>query len=110
MAKSNGARRGRITKTEQADARFAKALAHPLRARILEALADAGELSPNMAAEQLGEKLTNISYHFRMLLDLGAIELLRTEPRRGALEHYYRARVRLTVMHESVPRVRELTG
>jgi hypothetical protein len=30
----------------------------------------------------------------RMLHDLGCIELVETEPRRGALEHYYRAIVR----------------
>ena len=30
----------------------------------------------------------------RMLHDLGCIELVDTEPRRGALEHYYRAIVR----------------
>ena len=29
-----------------------------------------------------------------MLHDLGCIELVETEPRRGALEHYYRAIVR----------------
>jgi hypothetical protein len=32
-----------------------------------------------------------VSYHIRLLHDLGAIELVATEPRRGALEHFYRA-------------------
>jgi hypothetical protein len=53
-----------------------------------------GVASPNELAKKLDEPLTNVSYHVRMLHDLGCIELVETEPRRGALEHYYRAVVR----------------
>src|SRR5919106_936821 len=42
-------------------------------------------------AEMLDERLPNVSYHVRVLLDLGCIELVRTAQRRGAIEHYYRA-------------------
>ena len=72
---------------------MAKALAHPLRVQLLAAL-NAGVASPNELAKKLNEPLTNVSYHVRMLHDLGCIELVETEPRRGALEHYYRAIVR----------------
>jgi DNA-binding transcriptional ArsR family regulator len=72
---------------------MAKALAHPLRVQLLTALNE-GVASPNELAKKLGEPLTNVSYHVRMLHDLGCIELVDTEPRRGALEHYYRAIVR----------------
>ena len=75
------------------DSRMAKALAHPLRVQLLAAL-NAGVASPNELAKKLDEPLTNVSYHVRMLHDLGCIELVDTEPRRGALEHYYRAIVR----------------
>jgi DNA-binding transcriptional ArsR family regulator len=75
------------------DSRLAKALAHPLRVQLLAALNE-GVASPNELAKKLGEPLTNVSYHVRMLHDLGCIELVETEPRRGALEHYYRAIVR----------------
>ena len=75
------------------DSRLAKALAHPLRVQLLAALNE-GVASPNELAKQLDEPLTNVSYHVRMLHDLGCIELVETEPRRGALEHYYRAVVR----------------
>jgi DNA-binding transcriptional ArsR family regulator len=75
------------------DSRLAKALAHPLRVQLLAALNE-GVASPNELAKRLGEPLTNVSYHVRMLHDLGCIELVQTEPRRGALEHYYRAVVR----------------
>jgi DNA-binding transcriptional ArsR family regulator len=75
------------------DSRLAKALAHPLRVQLLAALNE-GVASPNELAKRLDEPLTNVSYHVRMLHDLGTIELVETEPRRGALEHYYRAVVR----------------
>jgi DNA-binding transcriptional ArsR family regulator len=75
------------------DSRLAKALAHPLRVQLLAAL-NQEVASPNELAKKLGEPLTNVSYHVRMLHDLGTIELVETEPRRGALEHYYRAIVR----------------
>jgi DNA-binding transcriptional ArsR family regulator len=72
---------------------MAKALAHPLRVQLLTVLNE-GVASPNELAKKLDEPLTNVSYHVRMLHDLGCIELVDTEPRRGALEHYYRAIVR----------------
>ena len=49
--------------------------------------------SPRALAAALGEPLGNVSYHVRILRDLDCIELERTEPRRGALEHFYRATV-----------------
>src|ERR671928_41896 len=72
---------------------MAKALAHPLRFQLLPVLNE-GAASPKERAKRLNEPLTNVSYHVRMLHDLGCIELVDTEPRRGALEHYYRAIVR----------------
>src|SRR5215211_6464722 len=76
------------------DERLAKALSHPLRPRILQRLDDGGVASPNQLAEALGERLGNVSYHVRILRELRLVELVRTAPRRGALEHFYRATVR----------------
>ena len=75
------------------DPRIAKALSHPMRARILGILNER-VASPNEIAEQIHERLPNVSYHVRALLDLGCIELVSTAQRRGAIEHYYRAVVR----------------
>ena len=58
------------------------------------AILSEGEASPSGLAERLGERLGNVAYHTKMLVDLDCIELTRTAPRRGALEHYYRATVR----------------
>jgi DNA-binding transcriptional ArsR family regulator len=68
-----------------------KALAHPLRWRIVEALVERGEASPVELARLLDQPLATVSHHIRVLRDAGSIELTRTEQRRGAIEHYYRA-------------------
>jgi DNA-binding transcriptional ArsR family regulator len=68
-----------------------KALAHPLRWRIVETLVERGESSPVELARLLDQPLATVSHHIRVLRDLGLIELTRTEQRRGAIEHYYRA-------------------
>jgi DNA-binding transcriptional ArsR family regulator len=75
------------------DQRLVKALAHPLRVRLL-TLLNQQVASPSELAEKLHQPLGNVSYHVRILADLGAIELVETKPRRGALEHYYRALMR----------------
>jgi DNA-binding transcriptional ArsR family regulator len=63
------------------DPRYAKALAHPLRVRILA-----------MLAEHLGATLGTVAYHVRTLERLGLIEMVATHQRRGATEHVYSAR------------------
>jgi DNA-binding transcriptional ArsR family regulator len=70
--------------------RYAKAIAHPKRLEIL-AILEARQASPNEIAGELGAALSLVSYHVRKLRELGLIELANTTPRRGAVEHYYRA-------------------
>jgi DNA-binding transcriptional ArsR family regulator len=77
--------------SRQLDERLAKALSHPLRQRILQRLNEGGVRSPNELSRELGDPLGNVSYHVRILRELDCVELVRTEQRRGALEHYYRA-------------------
>jgi DNA-binding transcriptional ArsR family regulator len=72
------------------DEALLRAISHPLRHRLLGML-DGRVASPNQLARELGLPLGRVSYHIRLLNDLGAIELVKTEPRRGALEHFYRA-------------------
>jgi len=72
------------------DEALLRAISHPLRHRLLGML-DGRTASPNQLARELDLPLGRVSYHIRLLNDLGAIELVRTEPRRGALEHFYRA-------------------
>lgn len=78
------------TSPEGITQQIAKALAHPLRVRILSSL-HKGISSPNQLAQELGEPLGNVSYHVKTLLEYDCVELVKTEPRRGAVEHFYRA-------------------
>lgn len=78
------------TSPEGITQQLAKALAHPLRVRILSSLHN-GISSPNQLAQELGEPLGNVSYHVKTLLEYDCVELVKTEPRRGAVEHFYRA-------------------
>jgi DNA-binding transcriptional ArsR family regulator len=88
-AKSKGkARKTRGTKG--VDLRLVKALAHELRVEILTILNER-MASPNELAKELGEGLSQVSYHVKVLKDYETITLVKTEPRRGAVEHYYRA-------------------
>jgi hypothetical protein len=50
--------------------------------------------SPGDLAVELGAPLGVVSYHVRMLRDYECVELVRTEPRRGALQHFYKATAR----------------
>src|SRR3954452_18772737 len=75
---------------KQLDQRLVKALGHPLRQRLLILLHKYGESSPRELALRSGEPLGNVSYHVRILKDNDCVELERTEPRRGAVEHFYR--------------------
>jgi DNA-binding transcriptional ArsR family regulator len=77
-------------KNNGVDQRLVKALAHPLRVEILTILNER-MASPNELSKELEEGLSQVSYHVKVLKDFECIEMVKTEPRRGAVEHYYRA-------------------
>ena len=66
-----------------------RGLSHPLRTRILAVLNERVS-SPNLLSKELHEGLSQVSYHVERLKKLGLIEMTKTEPRRGAVEHFYR--------------------
>lgn len=72
------------------DQRLVKAIAHPLRVRILEVLSDRIS-SPNQISETLQTGLTDVAYHTRALDKCGCLHLVDTAQRRGATEHFYKA-------------------
>jgi DNA-binding transcriptional ArsR family regulator len=78
------------SKEAPVDQRLIKALGHPVRMRVLDILNDR-VASPSELAKELGEPLGNVAYHVKILEEAEAIELVRTAPVRGALEHFYRA-------------------
>ena len=72
------------------DPRYVKALAHPLRIRIL-AMLEERPNSPVQLTAQLDASLGTVAYHVRTLEKLGLVKLVSTRQRRGATEHYFRA-------------------
>src|SRR3954451_5406532 len=92
-ASSTPPRNGERPPGGSSEARIAKALAHPLPARILQRLGER-VASPGELAAELGASLGVVSYHVRMLRDYGCGELVGNETRRGALMHCYRASAR----------------
>jgi DNA-binding transcriptional ArsR family regulator len=93
--------------TEINDSRLVKALAHPLRVQILRVL-QGRVASPSELAEELDARLGNVSYHMRVLERLEVIELVKTKPRRGAVEHYFRARGKLRITDKAWAQVPEI--
>ncbi len=81
-------------KREDVELRLAKAMAHPVRVKALE-LMNERPIAPVEVSEQIGVELSNVSYHFRTLLELGCIEAVETEQVRGSIKTTYRSRVRL---------------
>src|SRR3954453_6889134 len=81
---------GMKPQSDISDPRIIKALTHPLRIQILAAL-DERTASPSELADELGAPLGNVSYHVRQLAGLGLIKLVKRTPRRGAIEHHYKA-------------------
>ncbi len=72
------------------DARYARALSHPLRVRIL-AVLEERTASPLELSRLLKADIGVVSYHVRTLNRLGLIELERETKVRGATQRHYRA-------------------
>jgi len=66
-----------------------KALADPLRVRMLGEFAD--ERTTRQVAESMNEKPTRLYHHVDALEKAGLIRMTRTRRNRGTLERYYRA-------------------
>ena len=59
---------------EVSDPKAMRALAHPVRLALIEALADAGQLTATEAGERIGESPANASFHLRQLAKYGFVE------------------------------------
>ncbi len=71
---------------------LAAAMSHPTRVHAMTILV-ARTASPREIAEEIGERLNNVTYHLRQLRELGCIEPVGTERVHGGrvVEHFYRA-------------------
>jgi DNA-binding transcriptional ArsR family regulator len=67
-----------------------KALNHPVRVKALTILTER-TASPKEISELIDAPLSNVSYHVRVLDELGLIEIREEENVRGSVAHFYRA-------------------
>jgi DNA-binding transcriptional ArsR family regulator len=84
---------------ETIDQKLVKAVTHPIRVRILEAL-QGRTASPTELAREFKESLGVVAYHANALLAIDAIELVSTQPKRGTIEHFYSAAPRSFIGHQ----------
>jgi DNA-binding transcriptional ArsR family regulator len=89
-AKTKRSRKSKDSRKIGVNLDLVKALAHELRIEILTILNER-VASPNELSKELGEGLSQVSYHVKVLKDYKCITQVKTVPRRGAVEHYYRA-------------------
>jgi predicted transcriptional regulator len=89
--KAKQARKGRSARA--AERRIAHAVIHSVRLDALSILFER-VASPKEIAKQLQVPLGTVSFHVGELHADGAIELVETAQRRGAIEHFYKAKVR----------------
>jgi len=66
------------------------ALKHKLRRRILRVMADGEPTSPCELSRRLGESVSNVSYHVRVLAEYAIVESVEDRQVRGATQHFYR--------------------
>lgn len=82
---AGGEAAGRISQQD-----LVKALNHPVRVKALTILTER-TASPTEISNQIGVPLSHVSYHVRVLDELGMIEIVGEEPVRGAVKHFYKA-------------------
>lgn len=92
-------------KRKQKENSFATIASHRLRLRCWTRLTER-TASPKELSHELRASLSDVSYHVEVLHKLGAIELVRTKPVRGAVQHWYRSVVR---PHMSIEEIAKLS-
>jgi Bacterial regulatory protein, arsR family len=87
-------------KSKSRDERIAYIIKHPYR---VDALAILNERTASVAeiAEIMGVPANKLEHHIRDLHEAGCIEIVRSERRRGAYEHYYCASLRPNISDEA---------
>lgn len=80
---------GPVKQDKALDSTLGAIVSHPLRTHCLVILSER-VASPNEIANELGEEVSHVAYHVKVLRECGCIELVDTAARRGATEHYYR--------------------
>jgi predicted transcriptional regulator len=75
-------------KQRRADQELVRALAHPVRAEILQVL-EGRIASPAEISKEIGRRPSVVSYHASTLLRCGCLQLVHSRGRRGAIENFF---------------------
>lgn len=79
-------------KTRHGEEALHSAFTHPLRRDILKLCLEGEEPhSPKALSRLVNHRLSNVSYHVRVLAECGALEIVAERPVRGSTEHFYEA-------------------
>jgi DNA-binding transcriptional ArsR family regulator len=78
-----------------------RAMSHPVRRAMLRQYIETGPIAPVEVANAIGVDLSKASYHSRILVELGFLELVSTEQVRGSTKHFYRATERHLIDNRS---------
>jgi DNA-binding transcriptional ArsR family regulator len=85
---------GQMSGRQDIELRLAKAMAHPVRVKILEQMNER-PVAPAEVSAVIGTPVSNVAYHFRTLLELGCIEAIEKQQVRGSVKTTYRSRTNL---------------
>lgn len=78
----------------QLGAELIHALSHPYRVRALHVMNQRIASAKDVAGE-VGANVSVMSYHVKELEKIGFVERVKSEPRRGAMEHYFKGTGRM---------------
>jgi DNA-binding transcriptional ArsR family regulator len=83
-------------KQGRADQELVRALSHPIRLEILQAL-EGRIASPAELSQEIDQRPGVVSYHAATLLRCGCLELVHSRGRRGAIENFFALTPRLLI-------------
>lgn len=92
MASSKGGKKRRRGKgkSRNNDHGLLAAVRHPLRRKILQLMSDGRKASPSELARKLGEPLSSVAYHVRVLAEFKALQSVSEREAGGSMKHFYR--------------------
>lgn len=100
-------KRQQMPKGTAPEDRLLQVLAHPLRRQLMRLYVQEGGMrSPKELSGFAKRHVSNVAYHVRVLVKYEAVEIVAEEPRRGSVEHFYKA----TSLVDEVPWGRAALG
>jgi DNA-binding transcriptional ArsR family regulator len=92
------------TQSSEQQRLLVEAMAHPIRAKLLFAVADKSEegVSVRQLSERIGEPQRRVRYHLDALQDMGLVGIASRRSRGGVVERFYRSEQALMLTTEQL--------